>query len=277
MWRWKSIEGSIGGQCLCGHRDVVLRSVRTLRNIYECTGAGGAVCVGLGADHDSLSSKVREGHVGHAGIPGSAAVIRILHVGGGVQPLRLQIDGQGGGIGPGRDKHTLTINTVIGMEYSVDNGASWNAATVNMDIAPYAGMTMLVRRSVTETILRSSGESELSGYHVRRDLRGLIADGDCNGDSAVVQIRSLGKAPVITVDNVREIADTTAEMECKFAIGGRGLDQDGLPAQAGQAQGLGLGPLAIDVILPIRRLRWSIPPMVARPGLQLPMIWMFPA
>ena len=85
------------------------------------------------------------------------------------------------------EEQTLTINTVIGMEYSVDNGASWNAATVNMDIAPYAGMTMLVRRSVTETMFASN--------------------------PAVVQIRSLGKAPVITVDNVREIADTTAEME----------------------------------------------------------------
>ena len=85
------------------------------------------------------------------------------------------------------EEQTLTINTAIGMEYSVDNGASWNAATVNMDITPYAGMTMLVRRSVTETMFASN--------------------------PAVVQIRSLGKAPVITVDNVREIADTTAEME----------------------------------------------------------------
>ena len=25
------------------------------------------------------------------------------------------------------EEQTLTINTVIGMEYSVDNGASWNA------------------------------------------------------------------------------------------------------------------------------------------------------
>ena len=85
------------------------------------------------------------------------------------------------------EEQTLTINTAIGMEYSVDNGASWNAAEVNMDITPYAGMTMLVRRSVTETMFASN--------------------------PAVVPIRSLGKAPVITVDNVREVADTTAEME----------------------------------------------------------------
>ena len=85
------------------------------------------------------------------------------------------------------EEQTLTINTAIGMEYSVDNGASWNAADVNMDISPYAGTTMLVRRAATGTMFASN--------------------------SAVVRIRSLSDAPDVSVDNVREIVNTTAEME----------------------------------------------------------------
>jgi len=85
------------------------------------------------------------------------------------------------------EEKTLAINTAIGMEYSVDNGASWNPAEVNMDISAFAGKTMLIRRTVTETMFASN--------------------------PAVVQIRSLGMAPEVSVDTVREVLNTTAEME----------------------------------------------------------------
>lgn len=85
------------------------------------------------------------------------------------------------------EEQTLTINTAIGMEYSIDNGASWSPAEVNMDISAFAGKTMLVRRMVTETMFASN--------------------------PAIVQIRSLGKAPKVSVDTVEETVNTTAEME----------------------------------------------------------------
>ncbi len=85
------------------------------------------------------------------------------------------------------EEQTLTINTAIGMEYSIDNGSTWSAAEVNMDVTPFVGKTMLVRRAVTETMFASN--------------------------SAVVQIRSIGKAPELTVDMVNETVNTTAEME----------------------------------------------------------------
>ncbi|MDE7243578.1 MAG: hypothetical protein K2O18_06340, partial [Oscillospiraceae bacterium] len=85
------------------------------------------------------------------------------------------------------EESSLTINTAIGMEFSVDNGSTWNPAGVNMDISSYSGMVILVRRTVTETMFVSP--------------------------SAAVRIRSLAAAPDIQVDTVKETVNTTAGME----------------------------------------------------------------
>lgn len=49
------------------------------------------------------------------------------------------------------DRMEQTIDSSVSMEYSADNGSTWNACTQNMDVSGLAGKDILIRESATPT------------------------------------------------------------------------------------------------------------------------------
>lgn len=84
--------------------------------------------------------------------------------------------------------YDYTMNTTDAMEYSADNGDTWNPCTKDMNVEALQDQDILVRIEAIED----------SSFH---------------SDSSTVHVPIRGEAPVIAVDNETETMDSTAAME----------------------------------------------------------------
>ena len=172
------LQSKLGGDqllILTVHRDNGNGSAG--RQLQLRVGTGGSGAGGGITEQDRLAQQSGNIQTIGSGRPAVAAVAAVLHSGGSVDGQVLHVKGDCGAVGTAGQSHR---HGDTGEVCFVRRSAEQEGRSIHGVHDGVGGLHPVV--AAVRGILRSSGESELSGYHVRRDLRGLIADGDCNGD-----------------------------------------------------------------------------------------------